>query len=78
MKEKFIRINTSEGYENIKDCYWISNSDEDVIVNRNTGKTIKIIFDRKGYKRVKLYTKDKLFVNSQLVHIFIWGVVQTR
>ena len=34
MKEKWVRINTIEGYENIKDCYWISNADEDKIINR--------------------------------------------
>ena len=32
MKEKFVRINAIEGYEEIRDCYWISNTDEDIIV----------------------------------------------
>ena len=27
-EEKFVRVNTIEGYEDVKDCYWISNSDE--------------------------------------------------
>ena len=58
MKEKSIRINTIEGYENVKDCYWISNSDEDKIMNKNTGRQLKPGFDKDGYKRVGLMTKD--------------------
>lgn len=58
-KEKFVRINTIEGYENVKDCYWISNSDEDKIINRNTGKILKPCLDNYGYKGVSLMTKDE-------------------
>ena len=57
MKEKWVRINTIEGYEEIKDYYWLSNSDEDKIINRNTGKQLKFKFDR-GYKKLGLYTID--------------------
>ena len=58
MKEKFVQINKIQGYENIKDCYWISNSDEDKIFNENIGKMMKISLDDKGYKRVNLMTID--------------------
>ena len=58
MKEKWVRINTIEVYEEIRDCYWISNSDEDVIVNRSTGKRVKGWIDDYGYKRVELRTID--------------------
>ena len=56
MKEKFVRINTIEGYENVRDCYWISNSDKDIIVNRSTNKRVKGYIDDKGYKRINLRT----------------------
>ena len=55
MKEKWIRINTIEGYEEIKDCYWVSNADEDKIMNRNTGKRLKPYINH-GYLLVKLMT----------------------
>ena len=42
MKEKWIQINTIEGYENVKDQYWISSSDEDIIVNKNMGRIKQI------------------------------------
>lgn len=58
-KEKFVRINTIEGYEDVKDCYWISNSDEDVVMNRDNRKMMKIGLDKYGYKRVGLMTKDE-------------------
>lgn len=58
MKEKWVRINTIEGYEDVKDCYWISNADEDRIMNKNTGKILKIRPDRYGYLRVNLITKN--------------------
>ena len=58
MKEKFVRINTIEGYNNIKDYYYISNSDEDKIMNKNTGKILKIKLSDRGYKVVNLMTKD--------------------
>ena len=54
MKEKWVRINTIEGYEDVKDCYWISNADEDKIMNKNTGKILKIRFSDKGYPIVDL------------------------
>ena len=58
MKEKWVRINTIEGYEEIRDCYWISNNDEDIVVNKDTGKMKKIGFNKDGYKRVGLMTKN--------------------
>ena len=57
MKEKWIRINTIEGYENVRDCYWISNSDEDIIINRSINYLVRWI-DKGEYKRVGLRTKD--------------------
>ena len=40
MKEKWIKINTIEGYEEIRDCYYLSNSNEDKIMNKDTGKQL--------------------------------------
>lgn len=57
-KEKWIRINTIEGYEEIRDCYYLSNSDEDKIMNRSTGKIMKIKLNKDSYKRVNLMTID--------------------
>ena len=59
MKEKWVQICKIQGFENVRDCYWLSNSDEDIIVNRNTGKKRKIRFHRDGYPIVNLCTKDK-------------------
>lgn len=59
MKEKRVRINTIEGYENIKNQYWISNSDEDKVINKDSGKLRKIQFNKDGYKIVSLQTKDR-------------------
>ena len=56
MKEKFVRINTIEGFEDVREWYWISNSDEDKIVNKDNGKMMKIGFDDKGYPKVGLRT----------------------
>ena len=56
MKEKWIRINTIEGYENVREYYYLSNSDEDKIINRNTQKQMKIGFDKDGYKIIGLMT----------------------
>ena len=56
MKEKWIQICKIQGYEDIKDCYWISNSDDDVIVNKDTKKQLKGSFDNKGYKIIGLKT----------------------
>ena len=72
-----MRINTIEGYENVRDCYWISNSDTDKVINRNTGKQLKIRFDYKGYKRVELITKQNK-VRCCKIHVlkakaFIFG-----
>ena len=41
-KEKWIQICKIQGFEEIKDYYWISNTDEDKIMNRSTGKQMKI------------------------------------
>ena len=58
-KEKWVQINTIEGYEDVREWYWISNSNEDKIINRNTGKRLKIRVNKKGYKVINLKTKDK-------------------
>ena len=79
MKEKWIKINTIEGYEEIKDYYWISNTDEDKIVNRNTGRILKPCLDKDGYKAVYLQTINGKQKNCYL-HIlkakaFIYGPI---
>ena len=58
MKEKWVRINTIEGYEEVKDYYYLSNSDEDKIINKNTGKRLKIRINGGSYPIVDLMTKD--------------------
>ena len=67
MKE-WIQINTIEGYENVKDQYWISSSDEDIIVNKNMGRIKKISINNYGYKRVNLQTKDGKY-KTYKIHI---------
>ena len=67
MKEKWIRINTIEGYENVREYYYLSNSDEDMVVNRNTGKVMKIGLNTHGYKRVILMTRSGKIRNC-LIH----------
>lgn len=58
MKEKFVRINKIEGYEDVREWYYLSNSDEDVVINKNTRKMKKIRLNKDGYKIVDLMTKD--------------------
>ena len=58
MKEKWVQICQIQGYENARDYYYLSNSDEDKIINRDTGKQLRGSFDNKGYKRVNLMTID--------------------
>ena len=58
-KEKWVQINKIQGFEEIKGCYWISNSDEDKIINRNTGKILRFHLDKDGYKVIGLITKNK-------------------
>ena len=58
MKEKWIQINKIQGFEEIKDQYWISNNDKDTVVNRNTGKILKLFFHKDGYPIVNLRTID--------------------
>ena len=58
MKEKWIRINTIEGYEDVREWYWLSNSDEDKIINRNIGKVMKISPDKYGYRVVTLQAQN--------------------
>ena len=53
-KEKWVQINKIQGYEEIKDCYWISNSDEDKIFNENIGRMMKISLNRYGYETIGL------------------------
>ena len=76
-KEKFVQINKIQGYENIRDCYWISNTDEDKIMNKDTGKILKINLNNKSYKRIRLMTKDGK-VRNHYLHVlkakaFIYG-----
>ena len=76
-KEKLVQINQIQGYENIKDYYWISNADEDKIINKDAGKIRKLRFDNKGYKRVNLMTKDGK-IRTYNIHVmkakaFIFG-----
>ena len=59
MKEKWVQINKIQGYENIREWYWISNSDKDIVVNKNTGKILRFHFDKDGYKIIGLITKNK-------------------
>ena len=54
MKEKWVQICQIQGYENISDCYWISNSDEDKVINRNIGRIKKNRLSKHGYKKVEL------------------------
>ena len=56
MAAKWIQINKIQGYEEVKDQYWISNSDEDKIINRNTGKILRGYIDKYGYRRANLRT----------------------
>ena len=57
MKE-WIQINTIEGYEDIKNYYYLSNNDEDIIVNKDTGKQLKSSSDNKSYKIIRLRTNQ--------------------
>ena len=56
MKEKWVQICQIQGFEEIRSCYWISNSDKDKIINRDTEKQLKIGPNSKGYPRVRLMT----------------------
>ena len=60
-KEKWVQINKIQGFEEIKDQYWISNSNEDKIINRNIGKIRKIRFDKDSYPIVSLRTKNNKY-----------------
>ena len=75
MKEKWVQINKIQGYENISDCYWISNSDEDKIMNKDTGKLLKSSPNGHGYLSVSLITIDgkKLikFIFLKLKHSYL-------
>ena len=66
-KEKWVQINKIQGFEEIKDQYWISNSDEDKIINRNTRKQLKVEFIR-GYSIIRLRTDQGKTRNCR-VHI---------
>ena len=68
MKEKWIQICQIQGFEEIKDCYWISNSDEDKIINTNTGKQLKICIDNHGYPMVSLMTIEGKY-RTYKIHI---------
>ena len=66
MKEKWIRINTIEGYEEIKDCYWVSNADEDKIMNRNTGKRLKPYINH-GYLLVSNGRQEQTYIRRDIL-----------
>ena len=55
--EKWVQICQIQGFEEIKDCYWISNTDEDKIMNRDTGRRLKPYINY-GYSLVKLTTNQ--------------------
>ena len=55
-KEKWVQINKIQGFEDVRDYYYISNGDEDKVINRDTGKMMKIGFNDRGYKIVGLMT----------------------
>ena len=59
MKEKWVQICQIQGYEEIREWYWISNSDKDIVVNKNTGKILRFHFGKNGYKIIGLITKNK-------------------
>ena len=59
MKEKWVQICQIQGFEEVREWYWISNSNEDKIINRNTGKILKFHPDKDGYKVIGLITKNK-------------------
>ena len=76
-REKWVQICQIQGYEDIKDCYYLSNSDENRIVNRNTGKMLKPRFDKKGYPIIRLRTIDGKYKMCR-IHVlkakaFIYG-----
>ena len=75
-KEKWVQINKIQGFEEIKDCYWISNSDEDVVVNRNTRKQLKPSFNTVGYLTVGLMTNQNKVktckVHTLKAHAFLY------
>ena len=77
MREKWIRINTIEEYEDVKDCYWISNSDEDKIMNRNTGKILKTGLDTHGYLLVKLITNQGKMKNYRIHTLKVKAFIYT-
>ena len=76
-REKWVQICQIQGLEDIREWYWISNNDEDRIVNRNTGKILKPGLNNHGYLKVNLMTIDGKQKNCR-VHIikaraFIYG-----
>lgn len=77
MKEKWIQICQIQGYEEIREYYWLSNSDEDVIVNIDTNREIRPRIGRHGYPSIKLRTiegKTKIYKMHILkAKAFIYG-----
>ena len=76
MKEKWVQINKIQGFEEIKDCYWISNSDEDKIFNENIGRIMKIGVDKSNYKKIRLMTtngKRTCKIHILKARAFIYG-----
>ena len=65
-KEKWVQICQIQGFEDVRDCYYLSNNDEDKVINRNTGKQLKIGFASNGYKKVGLMTIDGKTRNCHL------------
>ena len=66
MKEKWVQICQIQGFEEIRSCYWISNSDKDKIINRDTEKQLKIGSDGRGYLRVSLITVDGKYKHCRI------------
>ena len=77
MKEKWMQICQIQGFEDIREWYYLSNSDEDKIINKNTGKQLKGSFDNKGYKVIGLRTnqsKTKFYrIHVLKASAFIFG-----
>ena len=65
MKEKWVQINKIQGFEDVREWYWISNSNEDKIINRNTGKMRKLYINH-GYLLVKLITNQGKVKNCRI------------
>ena len=64
-EEKWVQICKIQGFEEIRSCYWISSSDKDKIINRDTGKRLKPYINH-GYSLVKLITNQGKIKNCRI------------